>query len=173
MRTVKTLADEKFLKLKKVVDPENNVGGYLFAERLGVDSIAFVCYDQETAEVLVNNEYKPPVNEFISGAFGGSLDKDSDMVDIVIAEVKEEAGFVVTNDDIVPLGKVFVSTQMNQYCYLFLVIVDKRNQEEREPENAIEAMATTKWIDVESVFDLEDWKAPLIVTKAVHESLKL
>jgi len=144
MREVTQTTDNKFLNLNLVVDTENNVGGYQFAERRGTDSVAFVCYDRDTSEFLVSNEYKPPVNEFIDGAFGGSLDKEVPKLSIVIDEVKEEAGFVVEWRDVIPVGRSFVSTQMNQYCYLYLVYVDKTEEQDREPENAVEAMAETK-----------------------------
>lgn len=169
MRVVETLADEKFVTLKKVVDPENNVNGYLYAERLGVDSVAFVCMDRKTKQVMINKEYKPPISSFVAGAFGGSLDKDVNLKQIVKAEVKEEAGFVVEEKDIVSVGKSFVSTQMNQYCHLFVVLVDKEKEDEREPENAIEAMAETVWVDEEFLLnppsDFEDWKAIVAMVK--------
>jgi 8-oxo-dGTP pyrophosphatase MutT (NUDIX family) len=165
MRTIENLTDCKFLNLKKVIDPENNVRGYFFSERLGKDSIAFVCYDINTQQILLNQEYKPPIDEFVLGAFGGSIDKDQTLFEIVKAEVKEEAGFVVELEDIKYLGDAFVSTQMNQFCHLFIVFVDKENQGEREPENAIEAMAKTKWVDKKDIKEMRDWKAITIMAK--------
>lgn len=90
MRTIENLTDCKFLNLRKVIDPENNVRGYFFSERLGKDSIAFVCYDINAQQILLNQEYKPPIDEFVLGAFGGSIDKDQTLFEIVKAEVKEE-----------------------------------------------------------------------------------
>jgi hypothetical protein len=169
MREVTELTDNKFLNIKAVKHPEMHVNGYQFAERRGVDSIAFICYDSRTNKFLVNGEYKPPTNEFIDGAFGGSLDKDVSKEEIVIAEVKEEAGFVVDEDAVVMVGRSFVSTQMNQYCYLYIVYVDREDQQEREPENAIEAMAETKWVTVDEINLSDDWKSIAIVTKAKHQ----
>ena len=173
MRIEKQLTDNRFLNLKEVQDPDNNVRGYQFAERLGVDSVAFILYDHNTKEYMFNKEYKPPVNQFILGAFGGSMDKDKTPIEIVIGEVKEEAGFVVTEDNINDLGKVLVSTQMNQFCHLFLVKVDKNDQDEREPENAIEAMAETKWVswNSEIISRIEDWKPLAIILKAEHKGI--
>jgi len=171
MRTIRKLTDNRFINIKEIKDPENNVNGYQFAERLGVDSVAFVCYDPKIDKFLVNKEYKPPVNSFIVGAFGGSMDKDKSPKQIVKDEVKEEAGFVVGEEDIYKVGKVLVSTQMNQFCHLFVVFVDKDDQGEREPENKIEAMAGTKWMDAEDVCNLDDWKAPTIIVKAQIENI--
>ena len=171
MRIIKKLTDNKFLNILQVEDKENNVSGYQYAERRGVDSIAFICVDKSSVdndkpEYLLNNEYKPPVNEFVLGAFGGPLDKDKSKVEIVIEEVREEAGFEVTEDDVISLGRVLVSTQMNQYCYLYLVNVNKKDQLERRPENAVEAMAKIVWTKEEDIEFLEDWKAITIVAKA-------
>lgn len=170
-RNVESLTDNRFLNIKQVVDPSKGCRGYQFAERRGQDSIAFICYDKNTNKFLVNGEYKPPVDEFIDGAFGGSLDKDVSMVEIVMGEVKEEAGFVVGENDIVPVGRSFVSTQMNQYCYLYLVYVDKADQQEREPENAIEALAETKWVTTDEINFSDDWKAITTIVKARDQGL--
>jgi len=166
MRHVETLTDNKFLNIKRVKYPEVDVGGYEFAERLGRNSIAFICYDRNTKEFLVNNEYKPPIDEFIQGAFGGSLDRAAGMHQVVIDEVKEEAGFTVDWNDIECVGNSFVSTQMNQFCYLYLVYVDKNKQGEREPENAVEERAETKWVGIDEINSSDDWKAIVIVAKA-------
>ena len=53
----------------------------------------------------------------------------------------------------------------------FLVSVNKDNQDEREPENAIEAMAETQWLAEEEVIGLDDWKAIAIVSKAKKRKL--
>ena len=74
----------KFLKIKKA----NNFGGdYYYAERLGVDSVAFILYDGGDGSYGLINEYKPPIEQFMTTAFGGSLDKSVSKEQIV----KEEA----------------------------------------------------------------------------------
>lgn len=164
MRNIEKLTDNRFLNIKQVIDPDKGCKGYQFAERLGVDSVAFICYDCRRS-FLLNKEYKPPVDEFVLGAFGGSLDKDKSKEQIVIEEVREEAGFEVEEIAVNYVGRVLVSTQMNQYCYLYMVYVDKKKQLERQPENAIEALATVEWVDVNDIENLEDWKAITIVAK--------
>ena len=173
MRIETKLTDNKFINLKEVKYPEKNVGCYQFAERLGVDSVAFICWDNDSEQFLFNKEYKPPVDEFVLGAFGGSLDQDKSLKQIVIGETLEEAGFVVDEDDVYDLGKVLVSTQMNQFCYLFLVRVNKEEQQERQPENAVEAMATVEWgqWSLELWANMEDWKPLAIVLKAQSKGI--
>jgi len=169
MRIVKQLTNNKFVNIKEIRDIENHVNGYQFAERLGVDSVAFILWDDEYEMFLLNKEYKPPINEFILGAFGGSMDKDKTPEEIVIAEVKEEAGFIVNKEEVVYVGEVLVSTQMNQMCKLYLVKVNREDQDEREPQNAIEAMAETEWVlwDDELLSGLRDWKPLAIILKAI------
>jgi len=171
MRQVEKLTDIGFVDVHKVVYPEMHVSAYMYAERKGKNSVAFICYDEEAGEILVNCEYKPPEDVFITGAFGGSIDSDKMLDEIVVAETKEEAGFVVSREDVAYVGKQFVSTQMNQWCYLFLVFVNKKDQQEREPENAIEAMACTTWMKPDRVAILDDWKAICIVEKAKSKAL--
>ena len=171
MRTIRQLTNNKFLNIKEVVDKENGVGGFQFAERRGVDSVAFICYDKAAELFLLNTEYKPPINMFLKGAFGGSFDKAKEPIDIVIDEVKEEAGFTVTKKDVYMVGKVMVSTQMNQFCYLYIVFVDKDKQEDKKPQDKIEALAKTTW-DVEmDLYTLEDWKPITILAMAQNKEI--
>ncbi len=158
-----------FLKIKKV---DNYGSDYFYAERLGVDSIAFVLLNidriNRNAEDFVGviHEFKPPIQQSLTTAFGGSLDKDySDLTDIVKAEVLEESGYKVKDENITPLGRVFVSTQMNQFCHLFAVEVREYQFEGRKPENSSEAAAEVKWLKAEEVHELEDWKAFTILSR--------
>jgi 8-oxo-dGTP pyrophosphatase MutT (NUDIX family) len=165
------VADFKFLSIYKVTDPKNGVGGYYYAERLGRDSIAFICFDRNINKFLLNIEYKPPVSKFITGAFGGSLDKDKSAIEIVLDEVHEEAGFSVDKEKVIDLGKVFVSTQMNQYCGLYLVEVDRNDAIDRKPENQIEAASLLTWLTEREVMLSQDWKAITIVSKAKEKGI--
>jgi hypothetical protein len=172
MRIVKKITDQKFINLYKVVDKENNVNGYLFAERLGVDSVAFLCYDKKTKKFLLNKESTPPIGKFMHRAFGGSIDKSvNNYKEIVKGEAKEEGGFTVNIENIHFLNKMFVSTQMNQFCYLYLVEVDKEDQKERQPENALEAMAEPKWVDEKFILENTDWKSISILTLSKSKGL--
>ena len=169
MKNIKKLTDNKLLNLYEICDPENHVQGYQFAERRGVDSIAFICYDPRKEKFLLNREFKPPISSFILGAFGGSIDKDKKPEEIVLDEVREEAGFVVSPEDIKLVGRVFVSTQMNQWCSLYIVFVDRDKQTNREPENAVEAMAQTHWVAWSefALSKLRDWK-PITIISLAH-----
>jgi len=167
MRTVKQLTNNKYLNIKEVVDSNMYVNAYQFAERKGVDSIAFICVMLPNKnKFLLNHECTPPTGEFLNRAFGGSIDKDKTLQEIVIDEVREEAGYRVSKDQVYSLGKVFVSTQMNQYCHLFLVEVMDSMKVEREPENATEATSEPIWVTRQNIVEGGDWKAITIIEKA-------
>lgn len=168
MRTIKQTTSNKFLNIKEIFDPENHCKGYQFAERRGIDSIAFICIDRDTNLFLVNNEYTPPANEFLLRAFGGSLDKAKSKEEIVREELKEEAGYEVAEDKIHFVGSAFVSTQMNQRCFLYLIDITKAKNTGRKPENAMEGVAMPTKLTVNEILDGEDWKAITIINKAIR-----
>ena len=170
-RNVTKLTDNKFLNIFAVTDPAIHANGYQYAERRGVDSVAFVCYDANQGKFLINDECTPPTGEFLLRAFGGSFDKDKTPEAIVMDEVKEECGYLVDSEKVYGLGKAFVSTQMNQYCHLFMVDITGLEATHREPENAMEAMAQTKWLTWEQIQGTFDWKSVVIITRAAREGL--
>jgi len=157
---------------------------YFYAERKGIDSVAFILVDRSKEKPYgVVNERKPPLDErsdglaFLETAFGGSNDiidlesyyqlneneKISHLLEIVKNEVREEAGYLIETHDITFISKEFVSTQMNQWCYLFSVNVSGIVQGEKDPQNETEAMATVVWKSLDEVKKMNDWKTKTIV----------
>jgi 8-oxo-dGTP pyrophosphatase MutT (NUDIX family) len=137
---------------------------YIFGQRAGIDSIAFILLDYNRNKIGLINEEKPPLGDkvFLTTAFGGSLDKpDLSLVDIVKEEVFEEAGFVVQDKKITYYGKVLVSTQMNQICHLFTVDITNIEPTERHPDE-YEVGSTVQWVDIPEIYQLQDWKAQTI-----------
>lgn len=171
MRTDEKLTDLPFFNVFKIVDPDMHLKNYLYGERRGKDSVAFVIHKRDTEFFIVNHEFKPPVNEFIIGGFGGSIDKDKSHENIVIDEVKEEAGFTVDASDVFSVGKVLVSTQMNQFCHLYIVLVNDDQLTGREPENAVEAMAAPTISTYDHLINYEDWKPVTIIQRAVKRGI--
>jgi len=153
-----------YVNLKKI-------DGFYFAERKGVDSVAFVLFATNTNDekrIGLIDEFKIPVNKSLVTAFGGSIDDEkyhNDLRTLVQEEVLEESGFTVKLEDIDYYGKMYVSTQMNQFCHLFGVTVDKNLQGLRTTTNPRELESVVTWITVPEVLQLEDWKALTIVTK--------
>lgn len=166
MRIVKQITNNSFLNLKEVRDDNMGCRGYQFAERKGVDSVAFVCYDESTGEYIINKEATPPTGEFLNRAFGGSIDKKISYDEIVKAEVLEEVGYKVPMTRIKLVGRSFVSTQMNQYCYLYLVKVSEGQKTKRCPENATEALSKPIRLTEDQIVGGDDWKSISIIAKA-------
>ena len=172
MRLEKQITNNKFLNIKEVKDTSLKCNGYQFAERLGIDSIAFICYDREKESFLLNNEVTPPIGKFLIRAFGGSLDNpEMSKKEIVQREVEEEVGYTVKEDDIKFLGECFVSTQMNQYCYLYIVFIDQNKYHERKPENEMEALSHPVWKTFDEIMDGDDWKSITILQKSIHKKV--
>ena len=148
------------------------VGHYMYSERAGVDSVAFILYDKSINKFCAINERKPPLDArfdkevFLTTAFGGSLDSETaDETDIVVAECREEAGYRVTREDVISLGQVMVSTQSNQMAHLFVVLVDKEDVGDTDPENEMEAQATTVWFEEIESINFQDWKIATIIQR--------
>lgn len=149
----------KYLTVKKT-------GNFFYAERHGKDSVAFILVDnnKDNKKYGLVKELKDPIGGYLVTAFGGSLDKKNlTHTEIVVAEVKEESGYTVSKDRIEYIGKRYVSTQMNQFCYLFLVDVTDLEQGERVPQNETEALASVVWVSDEDIAQGPDWKAQSIL----------
>ncbi len=149
----------KFLEIKKC---ENH--NYFYAERLGKDSVAFILYDEDTRMFGLILEYKPPIDSFLLTAFGGSIDKSCSLEQIVKDEVEEESGY--KNARINYLGKAFVSTQMNQFCHLFIVNITNAEQGKPRPENNIESKASVVWVSRKDIISGDCWKAATILLRS-------
>ena len=158
------LFDNPWLKVKKA-------GGFIYSERKGVDSIAFVLIAINAADerrIGLIHEYKDPIGRFLTTAFGGSIDNEKyhkDLKVLVKDEVIEESGFDVSFDNINYHGKAMVSTQSNQFCHLFSVEVDKLKQGERTTTNATELLSKVTWLTMKDINQLEDWKAQAIILR--------
>ena len=161
--------DHKFIKLK-------STGKFIYAERNGVDSVAFILIATNASDerrIGVVNEFKPPIDSFFTTAFGGSIDKEKykdNLVQLVIDEVIEEAGFTVSAEQVKGYGKVLVSTQMNQRCFLFAVEVDKLSQGQRTTTDPMELQSSIVWLTIPDALKLEDWKTATIISKRLAEN---
>ena len=157
---------------------------YFYAERKGIDSVAFILIDNNRPDKYgVINERKPPMDAryntdiFVETAFGGSNDMVDDdkyskltEVEMILhfkklakIECREEAGFDVDLDRIKFISKDLVSTQMNQWAFMYAVDVTDMEQGERDPQNKEEAMAKVVWKTFKEVQKMNDWKTKSII----------
>lgn len=162
----KTLDGKPFLTVKKAR------GYFVYAERGGMDSIAFVLHDRHNQKFGLINESKPPLDERMDSkfklttAFGGSIDSDKSPIEICKQEVLEEAGFDAGLDSIRHIGKTMVSTQMSQLCDGYLVDVTWLEQGETE-----DSRNEVVWLDRFELMENSDWKSIWIVATAEHKGL--
>jgi hypothetical protein len=178
----KSLNGESFLTVKEA----NSY--YCYSSRAGQDSVAFILYNDNDKSFGLIEEIKPPLNERenkivrLCTAFGGSCDTNNTYEEIVKNEVLEESGYEVPLDRIHHVSKTFVSTQMDQYCELFLVDVtdiDKTQKaeheitfnelsEEQKKNSELYIGNSVKWMNANELMDNNDWKSITIFTKAVY-----
>jgi len=155
------LNDEPFMTIKR------EDGYYLYSERAGVDSVAFILIDKNKNKIGLIQEIKPPLYERcikrLATAFGGSLDKNINPEKIVIEEVKEEAWYNVDEKDITYIGETMVSTQSNQMLKGYVVDVTNAKFVGADEDEKI------VWFDVNGLFDNSDWKSIFIYTKWKHK----
>lgn len=157
----KTIHESKFLKLKEI-------DNYVFAERKNIDSLSFVLFAtnvDDEKRIGLTYDFQPSINKSIIKAFTCSIDDPevSDLKNLIIIQVKKQAGFIVGKSEIQYLGKCLVTSKMNEFCHLFGVAVDKTRQVKRDANDTLKNNSGHYWSTNESVQELEDWKAQLIV----------
>ena len=159
----------KYTKIKKI--PYNNGEDFYFIERAGIDSVAFILYDNNAPDnrtVGLIDQYRGSYGEFIKGCYTGSLDKpDKSLVEIVIDEVKEEAGFEVTENRVYFISKEITGAATNERVNLYLVDVTNANKVDLSPESAFESNTENLWYSPqEALIKTTDFKAKLILLLA-------
>jgi len=156
--------DNQWLKVR-------NAGGYMYSERKGVDSVAFIFIAINASDerrIGLIHEYKDPIGSFLTTAFGGSIDDEKyhkNLKLLVKDEAMEEAGFDINFSQIQYHGKTMVSTQSNQFCHLFSIEVNKMDQGDRTTTNPTELKSAVSWLSMPEIKDLEDWKSQTIILR--------
>lgn len=172
-----------FIKVKKAHRTDN----YAYAERKGIDSVAFILKKGEQYGLV--KERKPPMDDrlgkeaFFVTAFGGSNDhfsveelenmfpyeRSQKLGQIVIQEAREESGYVIEENHVWFISSELVSTQMNQMCYLYLVEVTGMEPKERILED-LEKVSTVVWKTASEIFNGNDWKSKVILSTYLREA---
>ena len=165
----KTPNGDSFMTIKMARDY------YVYAERGGRDSIAFILFNNKTKQFGLILETKPPMDERenkesqMITAFGGSIDMGDKVTyqEICKTEVLEEAGYVVPLDRILFTGVSPVSTQMSQMCSTYLVdITDIQKTEVAEYESSTDNI---KWMNINELMNNGEWKSIYIWCNAVYK----
>jgi len=159
-------------------------GYYLFAQRAGVDSIAFILYNADRQKYALIHESKPPLDGIdyrasLITAFGGSIDMGDAVTyqQICQTEVAEEAGYNVPLSNIHSIGKTLVSTQMSQMCEGFLVDVTGIPKEQKAEWEVLESSTINGdrvlWMSYDEVMENGDWKSVYIMTQAKYKGISI
>jgi len=140
---------------------------YQFIERFGRDSLAFVLYDENKENKFgVLNQYHPPLNKYVCGAFTGSLDKNKGLINILLDEIKEESGYIIPKNDlyqrIYSISKQPVSSQTNEQVNLYLIDVTNLTQGKKFPDSDFEKFSYIQWASINYILTKCEWKSRLI-----------
>lgn len=165
-RDHKVVVVKEFNEYFKVKAIESNNGeSYYFAERAGVDSVAFMLFDGNREDCFgLIEQYRGNHGAFHKGMYTGSLDKpEKSLEQIVQEEVLEEAGFSIPDEDI-PSRIIKVSTEhagslSNEQVHLYIVNVTNLEQEATQPQSVFEENTNNLWMTHMGVFHCDDWKA--------------
>lgn len=168
-KTPQVTKGKKYLTVFEIKDPKGLLPPYYYTQRMGKDSVAFICVDKSrdlSSKYMILRQWHGPLSKFSDGAFTGSLDKDElSILEILSEELIEEAGFRIEPDDsrIVYRGKQIVSGNCNEYVHLFLVDITDIAQVKREPENIFEANTNLFWTSKDYILSQCDWKSKCIL----------
>ena len=153
-------------------------GYYYYAERGGLDSVAFILFDNKSKKFMLINESKPPLDErfnkrvTLTTAFGGSIDSENTPEEITQTEVLEETGFEVGLDRIHYTGETMVSTQMSQMCKLYLVdVTNLKKTKQAEYEKPEFKENSVHWMTYSELLENQDWKSIFISTRAIYKEI--
>jgi len=156
---IKTLHKNKWLSLKEMKDEKNGVGGYVFAheESSKGKKVAILPYriteNSDYAELLLRSEVTPCWSmDPLTSSVTGSVEED-DIEGTMVMEVKEEAGFDITKEDLISLGTCYGSKAMDTVYHLFSVDLTGKEQGEATGDGSeLEAKAHCFWSEsVEAV----------------------
>lgn len=122
---VETLKDNEWLSLKKMVDPENGVNGYVFSHetRCNDHIVSILPYRLvgDKMEFCLRKEVTPcwSMKQHISSITGGV--EDNDPLTTAIHEIDEEAGYKVSPNELVSLGTCFGTKSCDTIYHLYTV----------------------------------------------------
>lgn len=160
---------KKYLTVKEIAS--NELPPYFYVERKGKNSVAFLLEDRKVPSkpIIVLRQWHGPLGRYNVGAFTGSIDKDLSVVDIVIEEVFEEAGYVVTPDMIEHLATEPVSGNTNEEVHLFKVDVTNAEYKGLHPENVFEKNTFRIRMNLSEVLSNSEWKGYKIAQLAYNQ----
>jgi len=147
---IETLCENPWLELKKVVDPENGVNGYVFSHEKRCDGKIISVLPYRIADggiqYLLRQEVTPcwGMESVVSSITGGY--EGGDILDDVVKEMKEEAGYTITKDEVIQLGTCFGAKSSDTVYSLYSVDLTGKDQGQAKGDGSeLEAKAHCFW----------------------------
>ena len=132
--------------------------GIYWAERKGVNSVAVIPYRWAGPFIEFMQHEEPIIahQKFAAkniGAIGGSIDKDLPLADIACEELLEEGGYDISFTKMIPLGRMFCTTQSSEQVFLYTCNLTDVIQGEMqlEPSEMAQGKHDNHWVK-------GDWK---------------
>lgn len=137
-----------WLSLKQLNGP---TGPYIYSHEERCDGhIVAVLPHKGRSEFLARDEFTPPWSikkNFMSSITGG-VDKGESPEAAALRELKEETGYEVSPNDLIPLGTTFGTKSSDTVYHLYGVDVEGLTPGEIDTEgDANESRATNVWVD--------------------------
>lgn len=134
------------------------------------DLVAFVLFATNTDEMRrigLSYERQGPIKKGIIKAFTFEVphDFEGDIRNLVSEEVKLQAGFDVSNEEIEYLGKSYVGSKIGEFCHHFGITVDKKVQQRKTSTNPKVLEASHFWAMNEEIQHFQDWMAQITCIK--------
>lgn len=156
--------NEPYLSIKQ---HENEKGQkYVFSERAGKNSVAFMLYNSKTPSTPfgLRNGLQAAHGLYFRTCYTGSMDNpDKAAIDIMLEEVKEEAGYIIEPSNVLVSKTYLASTQDNELVFSYLVDVTDAKLYNTPNTDAFDEDAHTIWLSQAEVMDCFDAKAISLV----------
>jgi hypothetical protein len=157
---VTTIAETKWLQLKRMVEPEQGVKGYDFVHeiRCNGEIISILPFRMNAGkkEYLIRHEVTPCWGmEPVVASITGGCDGDGPLED-ARRELEEEAGYSVDKDEIIELGVCRGTKSSDTVYHIFTVdLTGKEKSNSNGDGSELEAKAWCEWVS-EFADDLQD-----------------
>lgn len=149
----KTLFSTDWVELKQLVCPSKKIYGYDYLHEKRCDGKIIVLFPFRTknkvSEYLLRNEVTPcwSTDAVVSSITGG-FEKDKGIKGTAVMELEEEAGYEITQKDLIDLGTVRGTKSSDTTYYLFAVDltgIDKTTDAAGDGSE-LEKQAECKWM---------------------------
>lgn len=152
-----------WVSLNHISCPKDKIINYVYSTETKCNGkiVSFVPFKNKGngIQFLIRCEATPCwdyVNQ-VPSSFTGCVEKGESPLETVIRELKEEAGYIVNQNNIINLGQVFGSKSSDTIYFLFGVdLTESQDPGIIEIENELEKSAYNVWIDINDSFEISD-----------------